>query len=50
MVFLEALKKNRSKLTQEEMDIDMSDYEIPLHEIKLVDTFLSMFTILSENS
>jgi hypothetical protein len=28
----------------------MSDFKIPDNEIKLVDTFLSKFTIVSENS
>jgi len=50
VVFLEALKKERNQLSKEEEDIDMADFQIPAQEIKLVDQFLSMFTIVSENS
>ena len=50
IVFLEALKVDNNVVSKEEEVVDMSDYKIPLEEIKLVDLFLKRFTILSENS
>lgn len=52
VVFLEALKKNNqhNSATDEDEDIDITDYEIPENEVELVDTFLTKFTIVSESS
>lgn len=46
---MEALKKKKQEV-QEDEEIDMEDFEIPVEEEQLVDEFLTKFTIVSESS
>ena len=48
---MEALKKGAQQQDHgDDEDYDMSNFEIPEHEIKIVDEFLTKFTIVSESS
>ena len=49
VVFLERLKKGATGPGEDE-DSDFDEYEIPESEVKLVDEFLTKFTIVSESS
>jgi hypothetical protein len=58
-VFLESVKNTsnpppvddaRQRKKKRSDEIDMSDFKIPEDEVRLVDQFLSKFTIVSESS
>ena len=48
--FLEHLKSKNQEDPMLDQHIDMSDFQIPEHELGLVDEFLSKFTIVTEQS
>lgn len=52
-VFLDSVKKGNPKPVAKKKtsdEVDMTDFMIPEREIRLIDTFLTRFTIVSENS
>jgi hypothetical protein len=50
IVFLDNLKREEESAKNQEVDVDMTDFEIPEEHIKIVDEFLTKFTIVSESS
>lgn len=52
-IFLDSFKKGNPKPVAKKKtsdEVDMTDFMIPEREIRLIDTFLTRFTIVSENS
>lgn len=52
-IFLDSFKKGNTKPVAKKKtsdEVDMTDFMIPEREIRLIDTFLTRFTIVSENS
>ena len=52
-IFIDSFKKGNPKPVAKKKtsdEVDMTDFMIPEREIRLIDTFLTRFTIVSENS